>query len=128
MGIYSNNVYGWRGIIQTVISAVDAKSLMDRYLKERWSNKKLVEEVKKVAREERNTTRILWGITGVLDVLYAGTVALTGALIPAALFLFIALTITALGMTIGGLMSKRGFIRIMEGYTEKKLMDKCRKV
>lgn len=122
------------GPIQNIVSAVDARELVDRCNREHWSPSKCVAEVKKAAHKQKKTTRIISTITGTVAAIggsaHAGIAAAAagaagGAVVGvAAAALVVVLILCCLyGWTIGAWISKRGFIRIIESKLHKELMD-----
>ena len=122
------------GLIPMVLNLADAKELAARAKAEKWSPGKCISEVRKAAHTAKKAPRLLGTVSGCLSGIVAGTeagvmAAAAGAtaggvaLVGAAAFA-IALVLGALfSWTIGAIFAKRGFIRIVEGYLGKKLMN-----
>lgn len=124
------------GPIQNIISASDARALLDRCQKEHWSPSRCVSEVRKAAVKQKKTTRVITSISGAAAALgsgaYAGALTIAGgaaagvAVGVAAITMLVVLLLTCLyGWTIGAWISKRGFIRLIESKLNKKLMDEA---
>lgn len=124
------------GPIQNIISASDARELLDKCQKEHWSPSKCVAEVRKAAGKQKKTTRVISSISGAVSAIgggaYAGAMAIAGgaaagaAVGVAAITMLVVLLLTCIyGWTIGAWISKRGFIRLIESKLNKKLMDEA---
>ena len=122
------------GLIPMALNLADAKELAARAKAEKWSPGKCISEVRKAAHKAKEAPRLIGTVSGCLSGVVAGAhagviAAASGAtaggviLVGAAAFA-VALVLAALFQwTIGALMAKRGFIRIVEGYLGKKLMS-----
>ena len=113
--------YAGNGILGLAISAVEAIKLYNKARSERWSTTRLIDEVKKKSVEQARVIKVVDTVVGCLELLVAGAAALAGAFIPAIIFLVIALITITFGFTIGQFLQKRGFVRLVEGFTDIKL-------
>lgn len=129
-GYFQSGVF--TGIIPLVLNLVDARELARTAIREKWSPAKCIKEVRRAAYKAKTAPKVIGTVSGVLSgVIYGGSAAVGAAtggaavggvvLVGAGVFLLCLLAGALMGW-VGSIFSKRGFVRIMEGYLGKKLM------